>query len=334
MKIKPLIIVFAALCAIWLLVLPLLVGLYLRGAVPEWTANWPDAEAVEYSPGWFRSSLRWASSDGIQLELQARHVPPLRAGLVRVDGLLRSPITPDAAQIQGHVGLTGGWNLKALMGQIADPGSLGLQAREVALNLAQPAGQPMTLILSAAQIGPENTSAAALGPAVLMARQHADDEGRRHLGLDLQLSSAELGQAALTLSAGPADPLLLASLIDGLVQWAGSAPGSLLQRLALLSVAGAWQQLAEDGMVIRIERLDLGEHTRILARWPIRQPLPEFEGRGRSDELNAWFASLGELGGQPVEQTEMVVQAMLLALAQNGWIRLDGEHFETTMPAP
>lgn len=334
MKIKPLIIVSAALGAIWLLLVPLLVGLYLRGAVPDWIAAWPDADLAEYKPGWFWSRLRWSSSDGIELDLRARHAPPLRAGLLRVSGFIDSPMTPEPARLRGHIGLTGGWNLEARLARFADSGSLALQAREVRLNVAQPSRQPMTLIVNAEQLGQHgHAESDTLGPARLMARQHRDESGRHYLGLDLRLGSSALGQAALSLSAGPADPELLNALIESLIQWSGSEPDSLSQRLALLSAVGAWQQLGAEGLVIRVERLELGEHTRIFARWATQRPMPDIEGAGRSAELAAWSAVLAALAGQPTEQTEQVVQAWLLTLAQHGWIRLEEDRFEITLPA-
>jgi len=326
---RPLIIVLAATCAIWFLVLPLLVSLYLRGAVPEWTATWPQPEAAQYQAGWFQSTLTWSSADGINLALRARHMPPLRPGLLRVEGTISAPAMPEPARIRSHVGLAGGWNLQTLVAQVEDPGSLALDARNVALNLAQPAGQPLTLNLSADRLGQGRTpDAEPLGPARLMARQHQDDQGGHHLGIDIKLLSESLGEAALSLSAGPAAADALAELIEGLVQWAGSEPNSLTQRLALLSVAGAWQQLAAGGLVIRIERLALGEHTRIAASWPTRHPQPHIEGQGRADELAGWYTALAALAGQAPEQAELAIQAGLLTLAQNGWIRLEGEHFE------
>ena len=330
---RPLIIVFAAVCAIWLALLPLLVGLYLRGAVPEWTANWPEAEAAQFQSGWFHSRLNWSSADGIDLALRARHVPPLRLGLLRVEGTISSPVTPEPARIRSHIGLAGGWNLHSRVTQIRDPGSLALDAGEVSFNLARPAGQPLTLNLQAERIGQGRVpDAVPLGPMRLLARQHQDDDGARHLGIDLELLSEALGAAALTVSIGPAEAEALAELIDGLVQWAGSEPDSLTQRLALLSVVGAWQQLAAGGLIIRVERLALGDDTRITASWAAQRPQPRIEGSGRTGELADWYAALATLAGQAPDQAELTIEALLLTLADNGWIRLDGEHFEFTGP--
>ncbi len=330
---RPLIIVFAALGAIWLLLLPLLVGLYLRGAVPAWTANWPDAEAAQFDPGWFHSSLTWSSADGIDLALRARHVPPLRIGLLRVEGTISSPITPEPARIRSHIGLAGGWNLYGLLARIRDPGSLALEASNLSFNLASPAGQPLTLNLQAEQIGQGRIAdAAPLGPLQLLARQHQDERGARHLGINLTLASAGLGEAVLTLSIGPAEAEALAELLDGLVQWAGSEPDSLTQRLALLSVVGAWQQLAAGGLVIRVERLALGEHTQVTASWVAQRPQPRIEGQGHIGEVADWYAAIAPLAGQDADQAELITEAWLLALAQNGWVRLDGEYFEFISP--
>ena len=330
---RPLIIVFAAVCAIWLALLPLLVGLYLRGAVPEWTAGWPEAEAVQFQPGWFHSALNWSSADGIDLALRARHVPPLRLGLLHVEGTISSPVTPEPARIRSHIGLAGGWNLSTLVDQIQDPGNLALAADDVRLNLARPSGHALTVNLRAERIGQGRfPDAEPLGPIRLLARQHQDDDGARHLGMDLELLSAALGAAALTVSIGPADADALAELIEGLVQWAGSEPDSLTQRLALLGMVGAWQQLAAGGLVLRIERLELGEHTRVSARWVAQGTQPSIEGSGRVDELAGWYAEIAALAGQAPDQAELIVDAWLLTLAQNGWIRLDGEHFEFIGP--
>ncbi|MGY6554790.1 MAG: hypothetical protein ACXIUM_09750 [Wenzhouxiangella sp.] len=315
--------------------MPLLVGLYLRGAVPEWTADWPESEAVTFSPGWFRSRLQWSSADGIHLDLQARHAPPLRAGLLRIDGTLRSPIMPEAADLRGHIGLTGGWNLETRAAEVSDPHGTGLRAGSVALNLAQPAGQAATLILSADYLNrmAANRVSPEMGPLRLMARHHLDDQGQRHIGLDLEANNRELGAAGLTLTAGPADPLALNELIQNLTLWAGSEPGSLDQGLALLGAAGAWQQLGAEGLVIRLERLTLSEDTRIAARWAIEQPLPQFEGGGQPRTVAAWSGAVARLAGQPAEQAEQQALAWLAELARSGWIRLQDERFELAAPA-
>lgn len=335
MKARPLIIVFGALCAIWLLLTPLLVGLYLRAAVSDWTADRPGSEVVQFSPGWFQSRFRWSSADGIHLDLQARHAPPLRVGLLRIDGALRAPIMPEAAHIRGHIGPTGGWNLTARAAELSDPDGTGLRAGSVALNLAQAAGQAATLSLSADHLNRIAASHAGpeLGPIRLLARQHQDGQGQRHISLDLNVNSRELGEAGLTLSAGPADPLALNELIQSLALWAGSEPGSLDQSLALLGAAGAWQQLGAEGLVIRLERLALGDDTRIAARWAIQQALPQFEGGGRPQAVAAWSGALASLAGQPVDQAEQLAQDWLTELARSGWIRLQDERFELLAPA-
>lgn len=332
---RPIIIVFAAAAAIWLALLPLLVGLYLRAWVPDWTAGWPDAEAAEFRAGWFRSVLRWQSADGIELELQARHVPPLKPGLVRIHGWINTPMTPEPVRLDGHLGLTGGWHLQARAAQVVDPGSLAQGARGLELNFAQPAGQPLTLIVRADELGGEQpVDAPALGQLRLMARHHRDEAGAHHLGLDLSLEAENLGTAGLTLSAGPAAPEAVEELFDGLLQWATSPADSFAQRMAVLTIVGAWQQLAAGGMVMRLEQMHFGENTRLAGQWPIRLPQPRIEGAGRTDELINWYTALAvRLGGQRRDQAELQGRAWLITLTQHGLIHLDEQRFRVQIPA-
>lgn len=330
------IIVFGALAAIWLLIMPMLLGAYLRGRVPEWTAGWPEPEAVQWHPGWFQSHLTWQSSDGISLALRARHAPILKPGLVQIEGVISSPVSPDPAHISAHVSLAGGWHLTARISQIEDPGSLALIASDIALNLARPARQPLTLILTAGQLGSANSPAAVpLAPVRLMARQQQDPDGRQQLEMELKLRLLALGEARLRLVAGPADPATLGEWFEAVVQWAASEPNSLGQRLALLGLAAASQQLMADGLVVRVEQLALGETTRIAARWPDHGSLPGIEGSGQTTDIIAWYSALAVLfGGQSQAQAERTLQAMLLGLAQSGWVVVDGDAFALTPPVP
>ncbi|TVS11780.1 MAG: hypothetical protein EA419_07000 [Wenzhouxiangella sp.] len=319
---------------IWLLALPILVGLFLGDWVEEWTADWPEPDAVDFRSGWFRSELNWTSADGIDLALQARHVPPLRPGLVRIEGLVSTPMTPEPAQLNGHLGLTGAWHLQGRVTKVASPATPGLEAHAVHINLAQPSGQPLTLILRAEQLRNRAEPAAPdLRDLRLMARHRSDDHEAHHLGLDLELEADNLGPAGLTLSAGPADPQALADLIDGLSQWATAQPDSLAQRMGLLTVAGAWQQLAAAGLVVQLERLRLGENVRLSGRWATALPQPQLEGGGQTTELIDWHVGLATaLAAQTPDQAELEARAWLMTLAQHGWIRLEEEHFRVQVP--
>ena len=319
---------------LWLLALPALVGLFLGDWVEDWTAGWPEPEAVDFQRGWFRSELHWVSADGIDLELQARHAPPLKPGLLRVTGRIATPMTPEPARLNGHLGLTGAWNLKGSVAKLANPAVPGLEAHGLDLNLAQPSGQPLTAILRADQLRNRAEPAAPdLADLRLMARHRTDDQDAHHLGLDLELRAENLGPAGLTLSAGPADAQALAELIDGLSQWATARPDSMAQRMGLLTVAGAWQQLAAGGLVVQLEQLRLGENVRLTGRWPTALPQPQFEGGGQTAELIDWHVALATaLAGQAPDQAELEARAWLMTLTQHGWIHLEEERFRVRAP--
>ncbi|MFW6340803.1 MAG: hypothetical protein ACOC0Q_08045, partial [Wenzhouxiangella sp.] len=138
--------------AAWLVLMPVLVGLYLRDAVPGWLAEWsPDAPA-EFQPGWFRSKLDLEPETGLDVALRARHFPPLKPGWLTVAGSLDSPLTPAGANVQGHLGLTGSWHLSARAETFRWREQGGVAAQALSLNLAQVAGQPLSLVVNAEQL--------------------------------------------------------------------------------------------------------------------------------------------------------------------------------------
>lgn len=332
---KLLIIGLATVTAIWLLVLPGLVGGYLRGQVPEWIEAWPEAETTQFTPGWFRSQLDWASDDGVNIDLQARHLPVLKPGLIRLRGQVGSPMTTSPIRLDGQVGLTGGWHLQLDAEALSAEATGGLHGRALGLNLAQAPGQPLTAIFQADSLGHDSSSAdlPGLEDVRILARSQNGPDGELVLGLDLNLVAETLGPARLTLNAAPVPADALSELMDGLAQLAGSSADSFAESMALLTVAGAWQQMAAAGMVIRLENLSLGSSTALSGTWPAGHNQPRLDGTGQTSELMAWYRTLAyRLGGRAPELAELEARAWLDTLVDAGWLRLDGNTFRVQAP--
>lgn len=311
------------LLAAWLLLMPALVGFYLRDAVPAWLAQWPDAEEADYRPGWFESHLRFQPEPDLGLVLQARHFPPLKAGWLALEGSLDSPLAPQGVGIEGHLGLTGSWHLRAAADRFLTRAQGGLLAHQLALNLSQVAGQPLSLVVNAERVDLNEQAPSLLDVRARGLRRVADDE-RISLGLDLQTRTAELGSAALTLRAGPIDPAQLELLVQGLGQLAESSPGSMSEGMALMTLAGAWQEMAADGLVIELERLQLGDQTRFEGRWQAGQPSPAIAGSGELDELENWLLSFAPQALSDDPQSAGNVAELLSEL---GELQVDEQRF-------
>ncbi|MFW5816210.1 MAG: hypothetical protein ACOCVP_05080 [Wenzhouxiangella sp.] len=320
---KLIIIGVLVLVAAWLLLMPALVGLYLRDAVPTWLAEWSDAAQTDYRPGWFGSRLQIQSETDLDLVLRARHFPPLKTGWLALEGELDSPLTPRAARVEGHLGLTGSWHVRALAERFRTRAQGGLLAQQLSLNLSQVAGQPVSLVVNAERVD-LNEQAPRLLDARARGLRRVGDDGRISLGLDLQARTPQLGSAVVTLRAGPIDPAQLELLVQGVGQLAESSPGSMSEGMALMTLAGAWQEMAADGLVIELERLQLGEQTFFQGRWQAGQPTPAISGTGELDELENWLVSFAP---QTLSDGAQNGHSVVDLLSELGELEVDEQRF-------
>lgn len=310
----------------WLALMPALVGIYLRDAVPDWLAEWSEPEEAGYRPGWFGSRLQWQPENDLDLNLKARHFPPLKPGWLALEGKLDSPLTPQGAELRGHLGLTGSWHLGAAAEQFRPLQDEALLVHRLSLNLSQVAGQPLSLVVNAERLDLPDQPSPLLDLRLRGLRREAGDD-RIRLGLDLNVRDPELGTATLVLQAGPIDPARLELLMQGLGQLAESAPGSMAEGMALVTVAGAWQEMAADGLVIELERLQFGDETRFQGVWDADQPAPAATGSGDLDQLENWLARLAPqtLNGDSRASDELVE-----TLADLGELELQDRRFRFT----
>lgn len=314
--------------SVWLLLLPGVVGIYLRDAVPDWLAEWSSPEEAGYHPGWFGSELTWQPEPDLRLRLSVRHFPPLRAGWLGLAGSLELPLSSRPADLRGHLGLTGGWHLHATAADFRPIADGPMQARGLALNLSQTAGQPRTLLLSVDELNLQPHSPG-LSDLRVRALQRSTDTDLVHVALETEISDQELGTAGLRLQAGPIPPEQLGLLFQGLGQLAESTPGSISEGMALMTLVGAWQEMAAAGLVIDIERLQLGPDIEFRGRWVATRANPEVTGSGRLDELAEWQERL--LPGTQAANTDPA-EAVAAWLTGLGHLETEGARFRFSYP--
>lgn len=288
---RKLIIIGLLATAVWLAGMPGLVGFYLREAVPEWLQESQRSVEIEYSPGWFNSRANYRPDPSIILSLAARHFPPLKPGWVALDGELTSPFTPEGAEIRAHLGLTGSWHLSVHAGTFKTNPEASTVARELTLNVAQIPGQPASMTVSAAELELPNQPEPLLDVRVRGIKRQSSENTVR-LGLDVHARDAQLGNAQLTLQAGPLLPEHLETLMQALNQLTASESGSVSENLALLGMASVWQQMAINGLTIELETLRFGEATSFEGSWATAQAEPLLSGTGDIQTLDRWLNRL------------------------------------------
>jgi hypothetical protein len=288
---RKLIIIGLLALAVWLAAMPGLIGVYLRGAVPEWLQESPRGGDIEYNPGWFNSHATYQPGTQTTLRLIARHFPPLKPGWVALSGDLASPFTPNGAQIRAHLGLTGSWHLSAQTAVFSSHPDAGFEARDLMLNVAQIPDQPASLTISAAELDLPEQSAPLLDLRVRGLKQESSDDTVR-LGLDIQIRDERLGSARLVAQAGPVSTEHLETFMQAVNQLAASQAGSVSENLALLSLASVWQQMAGSGLSVDLETLRFGDQTLFEGVWVTAEPQPMVTGSGDIQALERWINRL------------------------------------------
>jgi hypothetical protein len=329
---KALIILTLALIATWLVVLPGLVGLYLDRWLPEWLASQGLSEASESRAGWFRSGLELAHPE-LDLQARARHLPPTAGAWLQVDGELKPAWLEAPLTIDGRFGLFGNTRLTLAGPSLSTDSEPALKAGPGRLQLAQssPDRIEARLDLGSLAIEDRQGNRLATGDAELALDWQRLDETHAALALDLRLPER---QAALSLDIGPIAMQPLSELAQGLEQLRRARPDTIDQQLAALTIAGAWQQLAEAGLEISLNELRLDNETALVGRWKAAGPMPLLRGGGRTETLLDWLASIIGLSRRiSPEMAEREARSWLTSLADRQWLAPEGEHFEFHFPA-
>jgi hypothetical protein len=333
---KLLIIVSTLVAATWLLVLPGVVGKIVGDRVPQWLSESAASSESRFESGWFGSRLTLTDTY-LSAELEARHVPPTRPGWLQVSGTVDLPQLPDGSRVDGFIHIDGRTRvaLEAPRFDFAGPTRTTLRAVDIEFEQS-PAG--MTRIdLDAARLGLVNANGLKLDYAGLSGQlqRRPVDETASRLALNLRLGEPSDPQfLELVMTAAPVDNAAFDELLAGLGQLSSARPDSYDAQLALLTLAGAWQGLASAGLVIELDRLSVGEASRLAGRWEIAAGQPLVTGAGKAEALLEWLNRIVALTrGQTTAAAEPEARAWIRILVERSWLRIDGERFRFAYPS-
>ena len=329
---KKLIIIGGLLIAgLWWLILPGLVGVYLKAQVPEWTEGWLDPAQSRFDNRWFGSRLSAGLADGTDIELRGRHLPTLPPGLLDIRGQIAGPQSSTPIRLRGHFGITG----QTILGIKADDLAWSDHRREFnggALSVRLDRERERTgLKLDSGPLSIEDRLGNRLGLEQLDLTIERSRNPGRSTDLSLALNTTRImgAPSRLDISVRNIDGEALASLIEAAGQYRQAAPGSLDQRLAALGLAGAWQQLAEAGLNIERVELELERKLIVSLSWKPAAGPPRYQGDGELAVLVEWAAALlGLAVSVPPQEARSQVRTRLEQLAEAGHIQIERGRFQ------
>jgi len=340
---KTLIILTLLLASIWLVAMPALVGSYLDRVAPSWLEESGMEDTARFDAGWFTSSLEINS--GYRMNLRARHVPPSSLAWLRFSGELQAPVSPEPFRIGGEFGLTGLSSVDVRAPELAIDGQVRLNSGPTRLALNQSLDQASTLTVRiddlalSDQLGNAIFAPGAnltlgwqaLGSESGPAEVEPDGEDRLALSLTLDLvaAAAPASILRLALDASPVERNALADLIQGLQQLSQTQGQSTARQFALLTVAGAWQQLSQHGLTVRLERLQIGSENQFSGHWSSLDGPPVIRGDGSLESLSRALQPLVGLSARvSAETAARSIRTWLDELRQRGWLIVEGDRFE------
>ncbi len=332
---KTLIIGLILVAAVWLLLLPGAVGLFLKDRAPGWLDSEERDLRQEYVPGWFTSRLQASDGEGYWIELRARHFPPFSRGLFATRGELTTPFSGRVLNLAGRFTLNGETDLKidgSELTLLADP-AIQAGSAQIQANRNRRGATRIDLELADLDLYDalgnriDYQSADALitwrqrGNGLASTGLQLDFDG--HQGLRLALEAESVHMAALT------------ELREGLQQLRNAAPDSVDQRLAALTIAAAWQQINASGLQVTLHEFGLGPETRFRGHWAAGQRQPDITGSGRVAALIDTLAPLvGMVRALDPEESQQQTSDWIQALVDGGWLSIDGAEFEFRYPPP
>jgi len=324
---KAFIILVLLLAATWLLAMPALVGGFVRGWLPDWIEESAPESKASYQVGWFNTRLS-LSDENLLADLQARHFPPMELAWIRLDGVIHTGFGDNGLRARGRLGLTGQTDIRLDAETLTLALEPVIQTADAGLSLTQQVDGSARLSLDLADVVMVDQLGNRINPDQALAELNWTtlDEDHAQLELDLRLTGP--AAARFSLAAAPVHREALAELLDGINQLRASRPDTMDQQFALLTIAGAWQQIAQAGLVLDLREFSLAGDTGFHGHWHTASNWPDIEGEGDFAVLLDWFSPIVGLSRQlSPEMAEGEVRAWLVELVDRGWLEPRGERF-------
>ncbi|MFU8832552.1 MAG: hypothetical protein ACNA7J_10405 [Wenzhouxiangella sp.] len=324
---KAFIILVLLLAATWMLAMPALVGAFMRGWLPDWLAETAPAAETSYQVGWFSTRLD-VSDQNLVADLRARHFPPFGLAWVDLRGTIHTDFADNGLRVAGQLGLTGQTDVRL----DADTTTLAyepdIRTANAGLTFTQRVDGGAHVVLDLTGLLMVDRLGNRFNPDQALARLDWTllDEDHAHLELDLQLTGP--GMARLSLIAAPVHREAMADLLNGIEQLRAARPDTVDQQFALLTIVGAWQQLALADLELELGEFSLAGDTVFRGHWHTASSWPEIEGTGDINALLDWFVPIIGLSRQvSPEAAEREARAWLLELVDRGWLEPKNERF-------
>jgi hypothetical protein len=342
---KTLIILALLLASFWLIAMPALVGAYLEREAPAWLAEAGLGDRAELESAWFSSRLR--IDETYELNLHIRHVPPTSLSWLRFNGSFQAPVARAPITVHVRFGLTGLGALNLETVQLAVDGTPRFDSGVSRLAIEQAPEQSGRLVwqTDAAELhDPLGNRLAARRLELLLAwapttrnpgRAGRGDDALESMDLivDLQADGESAPMLGLKIEVSSIQREALADLIDGLQQLSQSTEGSTSRQFALLTVAGAWQQLTENGLGLRLASLEIGPEARFSGRWSSDENQPVIDGAGSIDALGeALVPVVGLSAGLSPPAAARLIERWINEVEQRGWLTIEAGRFELQYP--
>ena len=325
-----LLIALTLIIGLWLVAGPLAVGTYLRTWGPAWIETWGPTTSHQFDSGWFESRMAAEWPDGSRMVLTGRHLPPTRPAWLALIGEFQSVRTPDPIRIKGRFGVFGNLELTMTSPRLKLNEAIELDAGRPAVRILQQASGAFELEANFAYLEMTDARANRLQLEASKLRVDWKPRSQNKADLELALDTGRDGQdpSHARLEFLHVDRRALAEFVTGFEQFRVARPDSFEARMAALTMAGAWQQLAEAGLEVELKRLDLDGQARFSGRWEPATGHPQISGDGITQSLLDWLQPIiGLVGDVDTEDAEREARAWLEALANRRWLHTQDDTF-------
>ena len=309
-----------------------LIGAWLPGQVEDsLEANWPDATPV-IQRGWFSTSVV-AQTSTSRLSLDFQHLPWWRGAWLTGVGELELTEPEARIDLDGLFSLSGHFQLNAESESVRWTSVEENRIEQLSVEFTLQRDRQGRLNADADTLIFSDRLGNRLDLRQIDLEKHWQPTGEdmREWMLDLQATAPQQPSSRLSLKASSVEAEALTALIDSLSELNRAPPESLQAQMAGLGLLGAWQQLAQAGLILELNPLALDQQINITGRWQPGTNELQLSGGGSNRSALDWLAPIIGLSQQLTPQLAREQAWQFLENAENhNQLTIQGEQFELT----